>query len=351
MRRFLPLALFFILPLSAWAASVISQQTDYSTSLGTGAFTVNLGTGLTGSPRSVEIYLQNTSGSDKNTVAQVDCYTTSSYTSYCSDAPYFGTSAAYQAAPVPVPAGSSGIISVAFGTTTSQLNPTDYYQLFVYPLSSGASIRYGNSGGTPYYVLDSNDTRIVSLVNPVNGATSSGTSVIFDFTYFYNDSASSTPYDVAGFNLQDNTASQTINTPTAPIEQSGGGEFQGSLTLVNGDSYTWTPYLFDTASYARLDGPSATFTVGTPSSSITGLPFGYQGLWDAIQNNPPFAFIFQLRTDLSALSPTTTPAAVTLNIPDYERTNIIGPLDTGIASLLALFFAVWAFKRFQHFEF
>ncbi|MDE2021140.1 MAG: hypothetical protein KGJ13_12460, partial [Patescibacteria group bacterium] len=85
-------------------------------------------------------------------------------------------------------------------------------------------------------------------------------------------------------------------------------------------------------------------------AASTTVPTAFQGLWNAIQNNPPFGFIFQIKAQLDSLSATGTPTT-TLDLPTFEVNDIFSPFDTGLAGIMYLVFAVWLIKRFAHFEF
>jgi hypothetical protein len=234
------------------------------------------------------------------------------------------------------------------------------------PMPNGGTYNYvwlivqnSTSVGTRIYVDQLQDeisdvtaTRIVSIFSPAQGSVQTNNNVPFNFTYWYNDSASSTPYDTIGVQIQDNTVSQTIQGPTEPITATGGATFSEHKALPDGHSYTWTPYFFDTASSSQLLGPAINFSINTTATTtVTGLPAGLQTLWNMIQNNPPFGFIFQVRAQINNLSATSTAPAATLRVADSIRTKIINPLDVGLSSVVFLFFLRWLYFRMKHFEF
>jgi len=194
-------------------------------------------------------------------------------------------------------------------------------------------------------------SQITSIVSPIEGSMLTDNNVSFQFWYNTDCTASSTPYDLAGFNVQDDTVPQniqgTIETTTCGLHL-----YQHTFPLTDQHTYTWTPFLYSTTASTTIEGASTNFSINTSgvAPTVSNLPGGLQGLWNLIQNNPPFGFIFQLRAQLHNLSATST-AAVSIVIPDFEKNSIFSPLDTGMAGLIYFFLAVWAFERFRHFEF
>jgi hypothetical protein len=230
-------------------------------------------------------------------------------------------------------------------------NPSEFYSLELFSNST-----HGQFWGTvsqPFYILNGTSadtsTRIIQINSPTNGSTVAGNTPTFSFNYYYN--SATTTLDTAGVNIQDVTVSQEIAGPTEAITADGESTFSEPYALTSGHTYLWTPFLASSTNPAvGVQGPSSTFTISTSALATTTVPTVFQPLWDAIQNNPPFGFIFQLRADLQNLNASSTPA-VTLDLADFEVNNIFHPLDVGISGLLAFVFARWAFKRATHFEF
>ena len=239
------------------------------------------------------------------------------------------------------------------GATTT---PATFENLYGYELGTVGF----NAGSGFYPFLSLNDvdgysptsfSSILSIVGPTEGSTVTDVNVAFSFWYNSVCTASSTPYSIAGLNIQDNTISQTQQ---GPLETTACGVhlFQHSQVLQDGHSYTWTPFLYSTVASTTIDGPPTDFLLNTAGTTteVTGLPSGLQNLWNAVQNNPPFGFIFQVRSQLSNLSASSSPAA-TLQVVSSIRARILDPLDIGLASVLWLFFARWLFFRAKHFNF
>lgn len=239
-----------------------------------------------------------------------------------------------------------------YSSSLRTMYPDRYYVLEFQGASSHLFV-WGSPSGVPYYVFSGASadltTRIIGINSPADGATLAGNVVPFSFTYFFN-SASST-YDTAGLTITDITAGQNIvPPPSESITADGESTYSESLTLTSGHSYTWSPFLSG-GTDSPLNGLSYSFTLSGGATSTTAqIPDFFQGIWAAIQNNPPFGFIFQLKDQLDNLNASSSPA-VSLELPTWEEDNVIHPFDLGLAGLLGLLFARWAFKRFVHFEF
>jgi hypothetical protein len=224
------------------------------------------------------------------------------------------------------------------------------------------SIEIGAQNGSATYhryydelrsdVANIDSTQFTSIISPVQGSTLTNNDVLFSFSYFYADTASSTPYDTVAVSIQDNTISQTIQGPSQLITSTGGANFSKDLILADNHLYTWTPFFLNSSTGAILNGPATGFFINTTgqTDTIATLPTGLQQIWNAVQNNPPFGFIFQVRNQINGLTATGTPA-VSLYIMDFERNYVLTPLDTAIASILWLFFLIWLYYRAKHFEF
>jgi len=172
---------------------------------------------------------------------------------------------------------------------------------------------------------------ITSITSPTYAQVVSSTNnVNFAFNYY-----TSSFYNLAGFNLIDNTTLQSIDTSTASssISSSGSGSFNGYLDLVTGHTYTWTPWIKDSRGINNtLVGSSTFFFVGSQSnqsiptiqpatwngcndilcqgaivSTSTGIltwnggtttsPFGPFGTTfdDLVRNKAPFSYLYDIK--------------------------------------------------------
>ena len=207
----------------------------------------------------------------------------------------------------------------------------------------------GDAAGNPAYVFygltTDTTTRIVQINSPTNGAVLAVPTVAFSFDYYIGTST----YTTAGITLTDNSIGQSMIGPaTSTISASGESTYTGSIQLTVGHSYSWSPELSGGADPA-LFGSTYTFSISNGTTGTTTVPDFFQGLWNGIQNNPPFGFIFQIRTQLLALNASSTPA-IELNLAAFELDNIFHPIDLGLASVMYLVFGVWLLKRASHLE-
>jgi hypothetical protein len=400
MRRLLALAACFtlyLIPLSAFAGSLLAQPLDgllFDSNPGTNGHSYDevVVHGVSGVLHSVSSrFLIHVADDQSRRISSgyiVDCGTGQptlpTHTNQCAGGGTFGTYTYFSTGSNTLTPGTdydTGIVDAVLDSNVT-LDPSHYYTIefqaehgwkepygtatstaaVMYAYQIGSVDDYYSSSFTPFFSL--NDiggysptvgSQILSIVSPIEGAIVTQTSVPFSFWYSSDCSASSTPYDITGFNVRDNTAGQDIQ---GNLEETvcGAHIFNHSFNLTNGHSYTWTPFLYATSATSTLYGASTNFRIdteyveGSTTPSVTGLPGVLQGLWNLIQNNPPFGFIFQVRNELGNISATSSPAAA-IAIPDFERNYVFSPLDIGLSSLMYFVFAVWAFKRFQHFEF
>lgn len=254
------------------------------------------------------------------------------------------------------------------GTTTMRANR--FYRVEIQ--RTHTSYIYGDASGEPYLVLtgasaSSFDTEIRDILSPGNGATTPGTTVNVDFTYWFNDVADFGSIDVAGVEMTKITnGAQEIASIEETINASGLSEYSENYgPLTQGSEYAFRPYLRGTTSGRRIYGPLQYFYVvnadiypidlntltasSSVASSTTGLVGIFENLRDTVENNPPFGFIFQVKSELEDLSASSTPAT-SLWIMDWVRDNVLTPLDGLLAAIVGLLFIRWGLKRFSHIE-
>jgi len=129
-------------------------------------------------------------------------------------------------------------------------------------------IKFVRSAGQWSSASSNTNTRILSVVSPLNASLIASTTVNFNFTY-YNNSTIEPYYTEAGFELRNLTdGSQTSGTPVA-ISSSGTATYSSNLILTAGKSRIWRPYLYSASSTDFIYGDWNSFDVLTASASST----------------------------------------------------------------------------------
>lgn len=345
----------------AHAAFILVQQTDVSSSSPVSTYTLPpysfngyaLPGGIEGILNEVDVAASYASPSAQINV-QILCFTDRALSNPCDSSWGSGSGNLFSDGGNQTISAGSVPLQYAFtytnyDTSHRTMHAGDFYVL-EFQTSNPNVLIYGDAAHNPAYIFygDTTDTttRIVQINSPLNGAILGGNTVNFSFDYYFN-SASST-YTTAGIQLTDNTSGQSlIAPPFAAIISDGESTYTATSTLTFGHSYSWTPEL-DGGTSTPLLGTTYTFTLSNNTATTT-VPDFFSGLWGAIQNNPPFAFIFQIRNQLLNLNASSTPA-VDLNLAQFEIDSIFHPFDLALASVIYFVFAVWLFKRAQHLD-
>lgn len=384
---FLAFGLLFILtgPSIAHADFTIASQTDATVKIDNGYtgnnLTRDLGTGITGIPTYLFLVLERESGMGTSFQVLLQCFTDAGYSISCATAQYqytYGT----------IPANTKTNVVVNFQSPDSGTPPvfgvSNYYRLVVTspggglfpsggsPAAGFRAFSYGSANSSPgtnsYFILngsqDTTATRIVEETSPGNGGTTLSTSVTFTFKYFFNDTADFGRYDQAGVQIEDESVFQESSGVEQAIVASGYSTYTAAKTLTTGHLFLWRGYLRGISSGQYVYGPWQSFAVvtnpggvdlttlsgsTTVASSTDRFSEILIGLGNAIANNPPFGFVFQIKAALSQINASSTPAR-TLNIPDFEKHYVFDIFDFGMSGIEFLVYAVWMFKRFTHQE-
>lgn len=259
---------------------------------------------------------------------------------------------------------------------------------------------YGNAAGLPYGYLTTNGTPLpgqivttqIDSVSPTDQSTTASSSVTF--TMVYDLSSTTSELDEAAMQLVDISKNyQTVYSgPFASTTPGIGQAASITLTLIDGDTYQWQPYLTDDSgdavfaanypaptsgvasdgdaqfsvgtnnlsSYLGASSTSALYTLSTTTCSITNIAGCFQNalIWafypsnqmldlvgtdgSLVKNKPPFGYFFVNIEALESLSATGTPA-FTLEEDAPIMTYIFQPLVAGLVGVIWFGFGVWFF--------
>lgn len=258
-----------------------------------------------------------------------------------------------------------------FTMKTTGLALADSYTIWGYDTgTTSAAFYYRRQDGqtiAPALIITGTDqtstvTRIDSLDTPANGSTTGTNTVNFQWTIYYNDTTNT--QDVTGIEVSDITNGSEIIPPTEQnITASGFSVYTATLSLDTSHEYLWRAYLRDStgtqgyvyssySSFFVISNPYpydlnvASTTVGSTTESL--LP-NYQNLYTYIKTKPPFGFIFQTITALQSLNASSTPA-FELESEENITTNILNPMDVGLAWIIGLLFTMYMLRRLSHLE-
>jgi len=187
------------------------------------------------------------------------------------------------------------------------------FYLYVNSNLVGKLGRFGGTGtidetGNQYLVLrttpNATSSRIVQINEPLSGSISTSTDVLFDFSYFNNDT-DPTPVEYAGVELLNTTNQTSVFRIDQPIITSGGGSYRRSIPLIANNQYIWRPYLrtATTSSFIYGDAqifnvvtnpaPSSLYTQPLATSTATSTEGKYLNIISLLQNKHPIAYIPQ----------------------------------------------------------
>ena len=361
---FFLLAAFFVASYAHATPLTLYQNTDETAATSTdnylsgGLYPYYMPASLSGILEGVNVAI-SADNSGQNLDVFVLCFTDSGHTSVCPEWGHASNGTVYSDGGAQnTPYGTSPTIySYNYTTDTSAertMRPDRYYALDFVPSNGAHQFVWGSASSlTPYLTITGafggDFTTFLDIISPTNGQNIPGNSVTFSYDYF--NVSSTTDYTTATYLLSDLTTGQNMaGAATSTIPGDGLNTFTGTQTLTFGDTYSWQPELTGGTTSPNLFGLTYTFTLTSSTSTSVVVPSFFSGLWTKIQNNPPFGFIFQLKTQLQNLNASSTPA-VTLNLATFEIDNVFSPFDTVLAGIMYLVFGIWAFKRFAHFEF
>lgn len=223
-----------------------------------------------------------------------------------------------------------------------------------------------------FYVTTTNNLSTQGFVinNPTYGE------VILDpngVNFNYDFSLNGADYDKAGFTLVDNTALQSVDTSALEEDIIGSGteNYNQFKDLILNHIYSWTPYLRNDTTEARLYGTTTVFFVGAQSNqsipeqpvplwngctnilcpgathgTTTGLltwnggttttPFGPFGetLDDLLRNKAPFSYLYDIKTVLYELGngSTSNPYSASCTTSDAYYTLPSGTFGTVLSN-------------------
>jgi len=345
----------FFIPTTSYGAVILSQG-DYASATSTSStndYWQTLGTGISGTISTVDFIMQRTHGADHNVTWSLYSYDDAGYTTGQTlvDNTTFTLSTT-----------TAHVIS---RTSTYSFNPTKYY-VFVFSASGGESfnvfgtnydsfaggqicangpnVNCGTSLFKDYYFYIrslgtvQNNTRIVSLNAPLNGATTVSTTVLLDIDYYFNSAIDYGNYTYVGTDVKDTSNSQIILTDSCDIVATGQSKCARSVVLTEGHFYLWRAYLGSNQgnfiyspwySFSVVSGAGQTILPTTDEQATSTLeafaqvPFNF--FFDTVFSKWPFSwaleFSNQIRTDID--SPTAyTVASTTLDFNDAGFTLI-----------------------------
>jgi len=236
----------------------------------------------------------------------------------------------------------------------------------------------------PYFVYKTDatstpeQTRILTIYNPLSASLQASTSVTFRYDYFFND-VDYGDITHAGGILTDLTSATTTALTPLEIVASGQSTYQSTQTLIEGHYYMWQPKLYGATS--TILGNFQTFDVVTYSGQQTFLPptststigeltlecgdgiivgsicnlMGYlfvpsndilnkfSGLWDNVKTKKPFGYITVTIDALTDLDTTGTGAFDLGTVPFQSA--IFDPFKIAIGSILWALYAIYFYQR------
>jgi len=252
--------------------------------------------------------------------------------------------------------GAAVEFSTALASTSAEFPANAYMQVRVFPKTgSAARMLYGASspdqcdtncveGTAPYLYVYGAETepsqpdttsRILSLIQPTNGATAPSTAVTFQFSWF---NSGLELYTKAQTEISDVTSGFQYAPQQSSAAVSGYGTTTQIYTLTANHLHLWRACLFNPDSgqktcsaYRSLNvvGPSASSSVpifpdvngDNATSSIEGSFWSFLNVYTLLQSKLPFAYFFQVADLMNELQSTTT-ATIEPVIFDYAGLDI-----------------------------